>query len=239
MRPSASRRTAIAGLPEGCEPRRRTSMLPRRRLSGCLLLLASLGVSRVSFAEDGAELRARAHEWFDGERRSGFVWGGAGVLSLGAAAGLWRFGNGSDVERGMAYPLAAFGVLQTAIGIGSLARGHGREAELDALVARSPEEARSREIDRMRTLEGAFLAIEIAEVALLVGGATYAATRTREDQGLSRGVGLGLAMEGGLMLLLDSLAAARAHRYSGQLGEMSFSAVPAPGSQSVSFRGAF
>jgi hypothetical protein len=201
--------------------------------------LATSWAPSLAHAQDGAQLRAASHTWFDGERNSGYLWGGAGLLSLGAAGALYRFGNGSDVERGMAYPLAGFGVLQTVIGIGSLLRGSGRADELDARIARSPEEARRSEVDRMRTLNVAFLALEIVETALVVGAVSYAATRTRPDQAFSRGVGLGLAIEGGVMLLLDSLAASRAHTYSGQLDAMSFTAAPGSSMQSMSFRGAF
>ena len=38
---------------------------------------------RPALADDAAPLRSAAHEWFDGERRSGYLWGGAGLLSLG------------------------------------------------------------------------------------------------------------------------------------------------------------
>lgn len=201
--------------------------------------VAACSAPRLARADDGAAVRTHAHAWFDGERRSGWLWGGVGLLSLGAATGLHRFGAGSDVERGMAYPIGAFGVLQTAIGVGSLLRGSGRADELDALVLRSPEEARRREIDRMRTLRQAFLAIEIVEALVVVGAAGYAATRTSPGQERSRGVGLGLAMEGGAMLLLDGIAAARASVYAGQLDAISLSVAPAAGGRGLSLVGSF
>jgi hypothetical protein len=193
----------------------------------------------VARADDAEKLRESSHAWFDGERQSGWLWGGAGLLSLGAATSLHRFGNGSDVGRGMAYPMFAFGGLQTLIGIGSLARGSGRADELDARIAKSPAEARAAEIARMRSLGLAFLGIEIFEAAVVVGAAGYAATRTSPDQAVSRGVALGLATEGGAMLLLDSLAAARAHEYSGSLSSLSITVAPTAGGSLLSLRGAF
>jgi hypothetical protein len=202
-------------------------------------LLASLTGPRPALADDGTTLRSSSHAWFDGERQSGYLWGGAGVLSLGAAAGLHRFGNGSDVERGMAYPIAGFGLLQAAIGVGSLLRGSARADALDADIARSPEEARKSEIDRMRTLRGAFVGIEIFEAALAIGGVAFAATRTGQDQALARGVGLGLAAEGAVMLLLDSLAASRAERYSGQLDAIRIGETPVTNGLNISMSGVF
>ncbi len=214
---------------------------PAGRAPGrALAALAALALApRPALADDAAPLRAAAHEWFDGERRSGYRWGGAGLLSLGAAGSLYGLGKGDDTARGMAYPLAAFGLLQTAIGVGSLARGRGRDDAFDAQVARSPVEARQSEIARMKAVNGAFLAIELVETAVVVGAASFAATRTRADQGLARGVGLGLAMEGGLMLLLDALAAARAHSYAGKLDALSVSASAAQGVRWLSVQGAF
>lgn len=196
-------------------------------------------VPTVAQADEPVTLTSASHAWFDGERQSGWLWGGAGLLSLGAATSLYRFGDGSDVGRGMAYPMFAFGALQTAIGIGSLARGSGRADDLDARIARSPEEARKAEIARMRTLGLAFLGIELAETAVVIGSVAYAATRTSPQHDVARGVALGLATEGGAMLLLDSLAAARAHTYSGQLDGLSIQVAPTTAGPGLMVRGVF
>jgi hypothetical protein len=214
-------------------------MISRTLPSFALLALGVLGSPALARADEGAPLRAAAHEWFDGERRSGYLWGGAGVLSLGAAASLHRFGRGSAQERGMAYPLAAFGLLQTAIGVGALLRSNDRVDRLDAHIARSPEDARRSEIDRMRTINTAFLAIEVVEALVLVGGVTLAATHQKPEQGVTRGVGLGFALEGGLMMLLDSLAASRARTYAGKLDTLSFSGTSQQGVRYFSLRGSF
>lgn len=196
------------------------------------ILAGSVTASSAGQAEDTSRLHHAAHGWFDGERQSGYLWGGFGLASLGAAGGLWRAGKGSDVERGMAYPMGAFGLLQAIIGVGSLARGDERDSRFDASLARSPEQTRLDELARMRTVNGFFLAIEVVEVAVVAGGSALAATRG-EGQELARGVGLGLAIEGGSMLFLDALAAARAHGYAGQLGSLSFTARVAPGGASL------
>lgn len=204
---------------------------PPRTLSSLVVAAAvSSACPAEALADDGTRLRESAHAWFDGERNSGFLWGGAGLLSLGAATALHRFGNGSDIERGMAYPMFAIGGLQTLIGIGALLRGRGRENDLDTRIAASPEEARKSEVARMKTLQAAFLAIEIVEALIVVGGATFAATRG-EGHELARGVGLGLAIEGGSMMLLDSFAASRAHTYAGQLDAL----APTPSAPSAAF----
>lgn len=212
-------------------------MNTRRALPLTSLLLA-LALPRAARADQADAFRSAGHAWFDGERSSGYLWGAAGVASLGAAGALY-FQQKSDLARGISYPLAAFGVLQAAIGVGSLARGSARADALDAAIARSPEDARQSEIARMRRVNYAFLAIEIVETALIVGGASFAATRRHEGQELARGVGLGLAMEGGLMLLLDALAASRAHTYAGQLDAFSFGASTTSSARWLSFQGTF
>ncbi len=187
----------------------------------------------IATTNDPAALRQSAHDWFDGERHSGYLWGGAGLVSLGAAGALWGAGKDSEIARGMSYPIGAFGLIQTIIGVGSLARSDARANEFDASLAQSPEKTRQNEISRMRTLNGFFLAIEIVELAVLVGGVSFAATHREAGQETARGVGLGLATEGGAMLFLDSMAAARAHGYAGQLSMLSFSARFTPGGASL------
>lgn len=208
--------------------------------SASLLAWAVLLGTKPARADDVAALRAPAHAWHDGERRGGYLWGGVGLASVGAALSLHRFGHGSDIERGMAYPLGAFGLVQTGIGIGSLLRSNARLDDLDARIARSPEEARRSELSRMRTWNSLFLGVKIVETAVLLGGAAFAATRRGERQELARGIGLGLAMQGGLMLFLDSVAASRAATYTGALESLSFTPpTTTTGGQWLSYRGSF
>lgn len=204
-----------------------------RLVLACTAMLLVAAWTTDARADDAAaKLRSSGHAWYAGERDSGYLWGAAGLTSVGAAAGL-RFGDGSDVARGMSSPMAGFGALQLAIGVGSLLQRRARVDALDASIARSPADARAAEIARMRTLGTAFFAIEVVEAAVLIGGASYAATRTAEGQAHARGVGLGLAIEGGAMMFLDALAAARASRYAGQLDAIDVAVVPSAGGVAV------
>jgi hypothetical protein len=182
---------------------------------------------------DSDALHDAAHAWFKGERQSGYLWGSAGLVSLGSAAALGRFGKGSEIGRGMSYPIGAFGLIQAIIGIGSLARSDARENSFDASLAQSRAETHRNEVARMRTLNGFFLAIELTELAAVVGGVALAGVRRGEGQELARGIGLGLAAEGGAMLFLDAMAAARAHGYAGQLDALTLSARLTPGGASI------
>lgn len=203
------------------------------RLVGACTALSFAACTTDARADDAADkLRTSGHAWYAGERDSGYLWGAAGLASVGAAGAL-RFGDGSDVGRGMSSPLAGFGALQLAIGVGSLLQRRARVDALDASIARSPADARAAEIARMRTLGTAFFAIEVVEAAVVIGGASYAATRTAPGQAHARGVGLGFAIEGGAMMFLDALAAARASRYAGQLDAIDVAVVPAAGGVAV------
>lgn len=198
--------------------------------------IALTTASTSARADDAAPLRDAGHAWLDGERSSGFLWGGAGVASLGAGAVAWRSG---DVGRGMSYPLLGFGVLQTGIGIGSLARPRTRDDAFERSVSASPQDTLAKERARMRTVLAAFVAIEVVEAAVVVGGVTWAATKSGPDEKRSRGVGLGLAAEGGAMMLLDGLAALRAARYLGTLDTLRLSVAPLPGARGLAVTGAF
>jgi len=76
-----------------------------------LLLTSSTGRAQTT--------SAAMHEYFAGEKSSGFLWGGVGLAALGGGAVLAT--RKAEVAKGMAYPIVAIGVIQTIVGGATLA----------------------------------------------------------------------------------------------------------------------
>jgi hypothetical protein len=157
------------------------------------------------------------HDYYEGERRSGWLWGGFGVAGLGG--GIALAAAQKDFTGGLAGPLIGFGALQTTIGILSLARGPGRIRGIDGELAVDARAFRVRDLERIQKINRAFLALGVVESVLLVTGAIILGAGASRDVDSVRGVGLGIAIESGVMLFCDSLAHTRAERYESSLAK--------------------
>lgn len=155
------------------------------------------------------------HEYYDGERKSGWLWGGFGVAGLGS--GIALAGGQRDFSTGLAGPLIGFGALQTTLGILSLARGPNRIRAIDEELRVDERAFRIRDLERIQKINRAFVALGVVESMLLVTGAIVLGAGASRDVDTIRGLGLGLAIESGVMLLCDSLAHSRAERYESAL----------------------
>lgn len=155
------------------------------------------------------------HDYYEGERRSGWLWGGFGVAGLGS--GIALAAAQKDFTTGLAGPLLGFGALQTTIGILTLARGPARMRDLDGQLAADSRAFRIRDYERIQKINNAFVALGVVESFLIVSGAIILGAGASKDVDSVRGLGLGIGIEAAVMYFCDSLAHARAERYESSL----------------------
>lgn len=157
-------------------------------------------------------MRRAMHEYFEGEARESWIFGGAGVVSLSAGA-LGLFAAKDDFYHGAAYPLLVFGAIQLGAGLVLGLRTHGQVEDLDTRLDHG-HAFWEKEAPRMRRVQTQFAVLEIVELALLATGIGLATYGGFAKERFISGVGVGLAVQASAMLALDHLASERADRYA-------------------------
>ncbi len=206
----------------------------RSSWAACAVLVALTASARAEepVVELGhAELSDRLHDYFRGEKREGPFFFGAGVLSL-AAGGVFT-GVGNELLRGMAYPMFGIGLLQVVVGAVVYLRTDAQVRRLDAELAASPGELKLNELYRMRRVNAQFRILKYVEAGLLLAGVVTTAVGAGVDQDTVKGIGIGLAVESGIMLTLDHLAHRRGIAYERALEAFQVAIAPAPGGGAV------
>jgi hypothetical protein len=209
-------------------------------LVGIILGLGVLGLHvGAAHADPGsADVGGAMHDYFAGEKRSGWLWGSVGLFAIGTGSALLV--QKTPFTRGMAYPILTVGAIQTLAGVVLLVGTDSRVAKLDDRLAHeSSATVRDDELARIQRTNATFLVLEIVEAALIAGGATLAIVSHQKGSDVWTGVGVGLAIQGAAMLGLDALAASRAHRYESRLSELSIGVASGPSSSMMTFSGRF
>lgn len=195
-----------------------------RRLAS-FAFAATMLVGWETHARAESPVSSAMHEYYEGERRSGWLWGSVGVVALGAGTALYL--HKTDLTRGMSYPILAVGAIQTAAGVVLLLRTDGQIAKNEERIAASEKTFRDEDLARIKRTNTSFLVLEIVEGVLILGGATLAIVSSSKGSDTWKGVGIGLAIQGAAMLGLDGLASMRSHRYEHALEGITVSVSPA------------
>jgi hypothetical protein len=182
------------------------------------LLLLSL-VASVAFAQETTltpsdSLRVHLHDYYRGERLSGFVpFVGSGVGSL-VAGSLLLTGN-TDFGRGAGWVNLSFGVLEVVAGLYFALSSYGKERALDEALTANPADFARTERERVARITNRFQPILLAvEGALSVGGGAFAGVGALRHDELMLGLGVGFAIQGLVMFLLDWAVLDRASAYA-------------------------
>jgi hypothetical protein len=185
-----------------------------------LCLLASPALAEPSLLpadvpEDA--VRVALHTWHQGEQRSGLgPFLGAG-LATGLTGGLF-VAQGSEGARGAGWALLGFGVLEAAAGLYFGLSAPGKEAARDAALTADRAAFLSGERARVARITGRFQPLLLAvEAAVTVGGGVTAGVGALEKKELLVGLGLGLAVQGLVLFLLDRAVLDRAQAYGAVL----------------------
>jgi hypothetical protein len=152
--------------------------------------------------------------YFAAEKTESLVFLGVGLLAC-VAAGLvlWRVRD--PLFRGFALPLLIVGLVQVGVGATVHARTDAQLATLKAQYQAAPAEFKAQESARMKTVRASFMAYKAVEIAFIVIGLGLAFARGAHR--FWRGLGLGMLVQGALMLPADLLAEERADMYLAQL----------------------
>lgn len=153
------------------------------------------------------------HTYFDGERQAGLCAALLGLISCAFATWLW---STTSTFRAMLVPLGLVGLIQLGVGVGLWVKTPGQVAALQSALgpsqpAAAAHTARSTEIVRMERVMKNFLVIKAVELVLIaVGVGLIFGMRQR---GWVVGVGMGLLVQGAVMLAFDVFAEARGEPY--------------------------
>ncbi|MCA9584351.1 MAG: hypothetical protein KC657_03230 [Myxococcales bacterium] len=193
-------------------------MSPTRAARRVALAAPLLFVCTAAHAEpprepvDGARMSRETERYFDGEKSEAWVFAGVGAGALGAGAALYAAGDAR--RRGVAYPLAAVGLVELAAGLVLLWRTDAQVHDLQLQLGQSPAAFREAELARMKKVEREFVWLEVTELALTVVGLGLATYGGFAQEPLVAGLGTGLAAQSAIMLTFDHFAAERARRYT-------------------------
>lgn len=158
-----------------------------------------------------AEIVRRLEVYFAEEKAESLFFMGIGLVAL--------IGGGVMLSRkrrflkGAAWPILAVGLIQVGVGSAVYFRTDAQVAALEAQIESDPGAFVHEETARMTTVAYWFDVYKIIEIGLLVAAAAAFVVGRLRDRELARGVGLGLAVQSGLMLMLDFFAEARADVY--------------------------
>lgn len=160
------------------------------------------------------QVRVQLHEYYRGERLSGFVpFVGSGVGSV--VAGTLLLTSNTTLGRGAGWTNLSFGVLEIVAGLYFAFSSYGKERALDAALTANPAEFAKSERDRVARIMNRFQPILLGvEGALSAGGGVFAGIGALRRDDLMLGIGLGFAVQGLVMFLLDWAVLDRAAAYS-------------------------
>ena len=182
-----------------------------------LPLVASLAFAQgalvpTSISTD--QIRLHLHDYYRGERLSGFVpFVGSGVGAL--VAGTFLLTSNTDLGRGAGWTNLSFGVLEVVAGLYFALSSYGKERSLDEALTANPAEFEKHERERMARITNRFQPILLAvEGVLSAGGGAFAGIGALRHDDVMLGVGLGFAVQGLVMFLLDWAVLDRASAYS-------------------------
>jgi hypothetical protein len=153
--------------------------------------------------------------YYDSEKSTTFTMMGLGGLSIAAGAVLAT--RGEDLSRGLGWSMVGLGVLE---GFGGLTYLFTVNREIVAWAKALDADPGAFKRDEAAHIEGTtkrFVFYRAAELTLFAGGVGVAAYGLAAGRDVWLGIGLGVALETGLLFIVDTLGNSRAEEYEKQL----------------------
>ena len=171
-------------------------------------------IEKIARTASGAARQQYLRDYYRGERLSGFVpFVGSGAGSL--VAGTLLIASNTDFGRAAGWTNLGFGVLEVVAGLYFALSSYGKERALDEALTTNAAEFAKHERDRVARITNRFQPILLAvEGALSIGGGTFAGIGALRKDEVMLGVGIGFAVQGLVMFLLDWAVLDRASAYS-------------------------
>lgn len=152
--------------------------------------------------------------YFADERAESLVFMGIGMAAvLLAALTFWRVHD--PLFRGMAVPVLLVGLIQLGAGFAIHARTDVQVAALSVQLQAEPFAFKAQELARMKAVRASFAVYKGIEGMFIIVGLGLALMRSARR--FWRGFGLGMLLQGALMLPADLIAEDRAAEYVRQI----------------------
>jgi multidrug transporter EmrE-like cation transporter len=148
-------------------------------------------------------------KYFDAEKFESIFFISAGIIAIILAFYL-IFVLKKPFQNGIAYSIAAIALIQIVVGTSVFFRSPKDIVRVNHLIQTDLKKILSEEIPRMEVVMKNFALYKYIEIGLIVAGIGLLVLSRNE---IINGVGLGLAIQSSIMLLLDYIAAGRGDVY--------------------------
>ncbi|MFM9945966.1 MAG: hypothetical protein ACKVQB_12130 [Bacteroidia bacterium] len=152
----------------------------------------------------------KIHEYFLAEKNESLAFIVIGTAAIVCGFYFWLAINQSFVN-GLGWPLLFVALIQLSVGSYLYFSSPQKEHRIITATKSSPKNIKNVEIPRMEKVMAKFKYYRYIEMGLLVIGLIAFLLSSKE--GFWRGVGLGLVIQGGIMLIADSFAENRGQTY--------------------------
>ena len=147
--------------------------------------------------------------YFQAEHAESLLFAAIGIIAIATAAFLlWRYGDA--LSQGLAIPLILVGLIQLSVGGSVYLRTPAQLAALQAQHMQEPARFKADETARMTTVMTNFRTYKIIEAAFILIGLAVTLT---VSQPFWLGIGMGMLIQGALMLPADITAENRGAIY--------------------------
>jgi hypothetical protein len=155
-------------------------------------------------------------KYFDAEKSESIFFVSAGIIAIILAC-YYIFVFKKPFQNGIAFSIAAIALIQIVVGTSVFFRSPGDILRVNHLIQTDKAKILLEEIPRMEVVMKNFELYKYIEIGLIVAGIGLLVLSRNE---IINGVGLGLAIQSSIMLLLDFIAAVRGDVYLRFLKEL-------------------
>ena len=148
--------------------------------------------------------------YFRGEKAESLLFLAIGIAAIAFAVFAWLKWNEPFVK-GMAVPLIVIGLIQMTVGGTVFARTDKQVSALNTQMAQDTRAYRDAELPRMEKVMKSFTAIKWTEIVFVLTG--IGLLMLTSTDGFWKGLGLGLMLQGSVLLTLDVFAEKRGAEY--------------------------
>ncbi len=159
------------------------------------------------------------HAYFNVEQLGALMIFVIGLIAFAGAGYFLFFSSYSDFYKGMSWPLLIVSVIQIGIGAYIYWRTPQDIQRVEFYFNEHPDKLITDELPRMQKVLKSFVYYVRLQVTLCVVGVLMIIF-TQSKSNLLMGIGVGLLVQGGVMLMFDYLAERRAGEYTRQLEQV-------------------
>jgi hypothetical protein len=152
--------------------------------------------------------------YFAAEKSESLLFIGLGIAAIAFSGYGWLKWN-ETFYKGLAIPLILIAVIQLVVGGTVYFRTDKQMADIQSLHQTNPTEFRSQEVPRMETVMKNFGVYKKIEISFVLMGVLLIVLMKQRPFWL--GIGVGMLMQGAVMLALDIFAEQRGEKYQSEI----------------------